>query len=90
MNRAGALFASGRLIYVMSGGEERIIEDLEIDEIFHGRCIARGKPRPVIEHPKDGLRIESLQEDREGEVNELGRKSGGWSLKAKGRAGFRS
>lgn len=44
---------------------------MEIVEIAHRKCTVREKPRPGIEHPKDGLRIKSLQEDGEGEVTEL-------------------
>lgn len=55
---------------------------MEIDEIAHRKYTMREKPRPGIEHLRNGLRIKSLQEDRGGEVTKLGRKSECWSLKA--------
>lgn len=67
-----------------------MIENVEIEEIAHRKCIVREKPELGTEEPKDGLRMKSLQEDLGGKTNELGRISGVWSLKAKGRAGFRS
>lgn len=62
---------------------------MEIDEIPHRKCVLRVKPRLETEHLKDELGMKSLQGDWEGENNELRGKSGDWSLKAKGRAGFR-